>query len=296
MTGIPAHEEENNIGKLLDFLCYACHSKEIEDIYVVSSGSMDRTDKIVLSYAQRDPRVHLIVEEERKGKISALNVLLTESERYDWLIYMGADNLPEKGAISTLMNRLREVGVDAVGGKPVPLNPPENLTGFFAHLLWNLHHLTSLQFPKLSGELMAFRAGIIHELSPTIINDDMYLQHLLEQKGRKVEYCAEAKVYLMGPTSLKDFIRQRRRVFVGHRQIESLTGRKVPTMRWPKWTLILRACPFTGFKGCVYALLFVAFQALALLLSKWDLKRGQLPYKWDIAKTTKILHYDNSKM
>lgn len=288
MIGIPAHEEEKNIGKLLEFLCNNC-SEEIDDIYVVSSGSKDATDKITLSYSEKDPRVHLIVEEERRGKASALNLLLKESEKYDFLVYMGADNLPEEKAISALISKLKQEDLDAAGARPVPLNPKETLAGFFAHLLWNLHHLISLKSPKLSGELMAIKTGVVHGLPPAIINDDMYLQSLFEQRGLRLGYCHDAKVYLMGPNTLMDFIKQRRRVFVGHKQMESLTGKKVPTMRWPKWRQILKACPFTGFKGGAYALLFVAFQALALLLSRWDLYRNNLPYKWDMAKTTKTL-------
>jgi len=288
MIGIPAYEEANNIGKLLDFLCNDW-SQEIDDIYVVSSGSKDGTDKITLSYSEKDPRVHLIVEGERRGKASALNILLKESEKYDFLIYMGADNLPEKGAISALISKLKEEDLVAVGARPVPLNSKETLTGFFVHVLWNLHHLFSLKSPKLSGELMAFKTGLVHTLPPAIINDDMYMQSFFEQRGLKLGYCHEAKVYLMGPSTLMDFIKQRRRVFVGHKQVESLTRKKVPTMRWPELGQILKACPFSGVKGGAYALLFVAFQTLALLISRWDLYRNNLPYKWDIAKTTKTL-------
>jgi len=288
MIGIPAYEEEKNIGKLLDVLCNDC-SDEIDGIYVVSSGSRDATDKIAMFYSEKDPRVHLITEEERKGKISALNILLAESEKYDVLVYMGADNLPEKGAISTLVNKLKKEEWIAVGGRPIPLNSKENLTGFFAHLLWNLHHLTSLTSPKLSGELMAFKPGKVRNLPSAIINDDMYLQFLFERQGLKVGYCQDAEVYLMGPHTLRDFIKQRRRVFVGHRQVQSLTGKKVFTMKWPGWRLILKGCPFAGLKGRIYALLFIIFQMLALFLSKWDSYRSKLPCKWDVAKTTKTL-------
>ncbi len=293
MIGIPAYEEEKNIGKLLEFLCNNC-SHEIEGIYVVSSGSRDATDKIATFYSQKDPRVHVITEKERKGKTSALNILLTLSEKYDVFVYMGADNLPAKGAITALVNRLKKEDLVAVGSRPIPLNPKGNLTGFFAHLLWNLHHLTSSTSPKLSGELMAFKTGKVGNLPPAVINDDMYLQSAFELKGLKVGYCQDAWVYLMGPHTLRDFIKQRRRVFVGHSQVQSLTGKKVSTMRWPGWRSIVKGSPLTGLKGSIFALLFVVFQTLALLLSKWDLCRGKLPHRWDVARTTKTLDVKRS--
>lgn len=289
MIGIPAYEEENNIGKLLNFLLQNC-SNNFHCIYVISSGSKDRTDEIVSSYSHKYPKIKLITEGERKGKVSALNKLLTIlEEKYEVLIYMGADNIPEKRAISKLLNYLRNDDTAAVGGRPVPINSKNNLMGFFAHLLWNLHHLISLEHPKISGELMAFKKGVLRELPIEIINDDLYIQSIFEFDNYNVKYCSDAIVYLKGSETINDFIKQRRRIFIGHKQIESALGKRAPTMRLPKWSLILKACPFTGLKGCLYAVLFVFFQGLAFLLSLWDFHRGKLPYKWDMVKTSKTL-------
>ena len=64
--GIPAHNEEANIGRLLenlltqpleDFLI-------LEEIIVVTSGCTDRTEKIVDKFAKKDERIKHIREEE----------------------------------------------------------------------------------------------------------------------------------------------------------------------------------------------------------------------------------------
>lgn len=287
MLGIPAYEEESNIDNLLTFLINNCLN-DVDCIYVVSSGSKDRTNEIVESYAKKFSKIHLIVEEERKGKASALNKLLTLLDNnYEVMVYLGADNLPEKGSMNKLIKCLSEEGVSVVGGKPVPVNGADGLAGFFAHVLWNLHHLISLETPKISGEMMAFKKGILREAPPTLINDDLYIQAICEMNNHDMKYCPEATVFLKGPETISDFLRQRRRIFVGHKQIKSMLGKRAPTMRWQNMNLLLRACPYTGVKGSIYAIMFVFFQGLAYSLSLFDFFLGRLPYKWDMVKTSK---------
>lgn len=289
MLGIAAFEEEDNIERLLEFLINDSLNY-IDEVYVVSSGSKDKTDEIVSLYSRKNSRIHLILEDNRKGKVSALNQLLSILENdYDIMVYMGADNLPEKGSINHLVECIKQDEIMIVGGRPLPLNNMNKMMGFFAHLLWNLHHLTSLKHPKISGELMAFKKGVINELPPVVINDDMFMQIEYEKKGYSVKYCMDATVFLQGPETLSDFMKQRKRVFIGHKQIEGLLKRKAPTMRWPKWSQIMKASPYKGFKGRFYATLFVITQGLAYILALFDYYRGKLPYKWDIVKTTKKL-------
>ena len=79
MIGIAVSNEEQNIGALLENLTNSV-PPEVETICVVSSGSTDRTNEIVQDFAKDDARIQLIVENERNGKASALNLLLEQSE------------------------------------------------------------------------------------------------------------------------------------------------------------------------------------------------------------------------
>src|SRR5665647_25990 len=294
MIGIAASNEEQNIGNLLETLV-ACSPPEIETICVISSGSTDRTNEIVQQYSHRDQRIQLITEIERNGKASALNILLEQSENYDYMLYTGGDNIPCSEAIVHLIDVLKEDDADIVGARPIPVNDPRTFMGFCCHLLWNLHHESSLEVPKITGELMALKTKIIRELPPAIINDDAYVQIICEMKKRKIAYCPEAQVLLKGPSTLHDFLTQRRRVFVGHQQLEYLVGKKISTMRVPKWKDIMKACPFSGLKGRTYAIGFVILQGIAFMFAKWDFARHNLPIKWKIVKSTKNLQ-NNSEL
>jgi glycosyltransferase involved in cell wall biosynthesis len=289
MIGIPAYQEEKNIGKLLSKLIEIADS-EIRAIYIVSSGSKDKTNEIVTSFMKKDSRIRLIAESERQGKTSALNILLQKSESYDIMVFMGADNLPDDSGITILLNRIIEGHSDIVGARPVPINENTSFSGFCSHLLWNLHHEISSNplTPKISGELMAFRTGVIKQLPPAIINDDMYIQLIFQRQGSIVEYFPESKVFLRGTLTLGDMIRQRRRIFVGHRQIRFLFGKKIPTMSL-RWGQLMKAIPSRGWRSRFYVAFFILIQSLSFVLSVFDFYFGNLPFKWEMAETTKTL-------
>lgn len=288
IIGIPAFNEEQNIGMLLDFLIKDA-PEEIKAIYVVSSGSTDRTDEIVISRQGKDSRIHLISEPVRKGKASAMNTLLSKAKDYKAIVCIDADHLPAPNTIKLLIESLKNNKLGAVSARLVPVNDMNKLTGFCVHLTYNLHHLISLNAPKISGECMAFRTGVIREIMPTVVNEDVYTQMLFLNKGYEIGYCSEAKVLLKGPLTVREFFRQRRRIFAGHHQIRYLFGRVASTMKWPGWKVIFRACPIDGVKAKFYLLVFIALQGFALLISIWDFLTGKVPYKWPIIEGTKSI-------
>ena len=177
IIGIPAFNEEKNIGKLLDFLIKDI-PQESEAICVVSSGSLDGTDGIVVSRRKKDSRIYLISESERGGKASALNTILDEGKNHDAIVCIDADHLPTQISTKLLIEFLNDNKVGAVSGRLIPVDNPNNLVGFCVHLTYNLHHLISLEAPKISGECMAFKTGVIREILPTVVNEDVYIQML----------------------------------------------------------------------------------------------------------------------
>ena len=287
MIGIPVHNEEAAIQKTLDALMEDL-PKEIDSIYIVSC-STDTTDQIVLSHGRIDSRVKLCTEGSRRGKAAAMNRILELGKEHDAIVCLGGDNIPEVHAIRNLVEELRDEGVGIVGGRPVPLNSPNGLFGYCAHMVMNLHHLVSLSYPKITGELFAFKTGIISEIPPRIVNDDVFLQFLFEIKGFKAKYVPHSRVYLMGPTSSADFIEQRRRVFVGHLQAERSFSKKVPTNKLGVLKLIPEAAPKIGMKGLVFTAIFLFLMGIARVMARWDFLNSNFPYRWKVVRTTKRL-------
>jgi cellulose synthase/poly-beta-1,6-N-acetylglucosamine synthase-like glycosyltransferase len=291
LIGIPAHNEQENIGKTVEFLAnrYPSHG-----ILVVSSGSTDMTDTIVRQLMSQYPNVELVVEPQRRGKSLALSRLLRRlNEGYCVMIYMGADNIPDEGAINKLLQRLNsDAKLGLIGGRPVPLNDPNTLAGWMTHLLWGVHHEISVQEPKVSGELCAIRAGTVYDTPPTIINDDAYLQFVVQMNEYTVGYEPSAVVYLRGPGTVRDFFDQRYRVTLGHYQVEQFLGGKLPTTYATRniriaWKVRKRV---GRLKESSWFLFFLIVSGLVVAKALIDFYiRRQLPYKWKAISSTKNL-------
>ena len=288
LIGILAHNEAEKIGILLDNLTreYSEH-----DILVISSGSSDGTEDIVREIISRQKNVKLITEEKRRGKSFALGTLLNELNKgYDVLIYMGADNIPKEGAINKLLCRLRPNDVGLVGSRPIPVNRSHDLFGWISHLMWDVHHEISLKEPKISGEMCALKSGIVHDIPPTVINDDAYLQLITRLSGEKVVYGSEVVVYLRGPENVKDFFNQRYRISIGHYQVEQLLGTKLPTTNAKRNVSIAwKVKNKTGlFKTALWFMFFLMLSSVIVLNAWFDFYiRRKLPYKWRILGSTK---------
>jgi cellulose synthase/poly-beta-1,6-N-acetylglucosamine synthase-like glycosyltransferase len=288
LLGIAAHNEEKNIGGLLSFLTKE-HS--VDKIVIVSS-STDRTNSIVEEFAKDTGSiVSLIAESERKGKSSACNTLIEYAAKkgFDIIVYLGGDNLPLRGSIEALLSGFDSERVGVVGGKPEPVDDPNTFLGWATNLQWNIHHVISSSHPpKISGELMAFRAGVVREIPIAIINDDAYIQLVGLAKGYEGRYCPSAVVKLKGCSSSREFVLQRRRVYLGHLQVLFLTGLKLTTFKWRLYPKVLRkSLPSFGPKQLCYLCGAIILQMWAYLLALVDFHLYRLPYKWEIARTTK---------
>jgi cellulose synthase/poly-beta-1,6-N-acetylglucosamine synthase-like glycosyltransferase len=288
LVGIAAHNEEKNIQGLLSVVTQERH---IDQVLVVSS-STDRTNSIVEQFAQRSPSVSLIAEATRRGKSSACNTIIDYAEKhgFDIIVYLGADNLPLRGSISALLSGFESESVGVVGGKPEPVDSPDNFLGWASHLQWNMHHTLSCKYePKISGELMAFKTDIVREIPVAIINDDAYIQLVGESKGYVCKYVRFARAKLKGCSSVKDVVLQRRRVYLGHLQTLFMTGRKLATFSWRHYPKVLKdSLPSFGPRQVFYLVGAVILQGWSYLLALVDFHLFRLPYKWEVAQSTKV--------
>lgn len=224
--GIMAHNEEKNIGLLLDkLLMQAENAKFPFNITVVASGCTDGTEEIVRTYENRDIRVKLLTEKQRKGKTSAINLFLNQTKS-DLLIISSADIIPANNTLQKFLNAFSDSSIGMVGGRPIP-QPYPGLTASLNNLLWELHHEIASERPKL-GELVAFR-NIIDEIPKETITDEAAIEAIITQNGLKLKYLPEVIIYNHTPKSLASFIKQRVRNFVGHLYIKKKMYYKVST-------------------------------------------------------------------
>jgi len=216
-VGIMAHNEEKNINRTLNSVINQKLDRvRIDEIIVVSSGSTDKTNDIIRKFSRRDNKIKLIEEQERTGKANAINIFLGKS-RNDNLVLISGDVVPEVGTVEVLCSRL----VDTVGvvvGRPVPKNV-SGILGGVVDLEWRIHHELSLNKPKL-GEMIVFRK-VFDQIGRTAV-DEEFIGMLIERAGFRSMYVPDAIVNNTGPKTIKDFIKQRRRIYSGHLELSRL--------------------------------------------------------------------------
>ncbi|MBA2284900.1 MAG: glycosyltransferase, partial [Ktedonobacteraceae bacterium] len=217
--GIMAYNEEANIARTVRALLeQRISTASIEEIIVVASGCTDRTVPIVAEIARQDARVKVCVQEKREGKASAVNLFLKEASS-PIAILIGADVIPESSAIEVLCAPFKDPAVGMVGGRPIPVNDRTTFMGHAVHLLWRLHDRVARQTPKL-GEVIAFR-NVISGIPATSAVDEISIQALISQLGYRLLYKPECVVYNKGPVTVRDFLKQRRRIYAGHLKVRS---------------------------------------------------------------------------
>jgi len=285
-VGITAHNEEKNIGKLLDAMIHQkLDQVEISEIIVVASGCTDNTVEIIREHASQDVRIKLFVQENREGKTSAINVFL-QNAREDICVLESGDTLPREDSIENLVKLFENPSVGMTGAQKVPVNVPEHVVGYMSHLRLQMEHQLCLEIPR-TGELIAFRKVFTH-LPPDVAMDEAFVEAIVIKRGLEVHYAPDALVYNMGPETLGEFIMQRRRNYAGHLHLRRKYGYRVSSL---DSTRVLRI----GFEevwkavrlvGTLVALALV--EGLARFLGAYDYYiKGRKHVVWDIAWTTK---------
>ncbi len=285
--GIMAHNEEANIGRLLARVRESrLNDVEIAEIIVVASGCTDGTEDVVRAAAVLDPRICLISQPTREGKASAMNLFIQHASS-DVLVLSSADLLPGEDTLERLVAPFADPEIGMTASRPEPVNDPATFMGFAAHLLWDLHHEMNLSGFK-AGELVAFRK-VFERIPPHTAVDEASVEPLIRGQGYAVRYVPEAIVYNKGPDTVEDFLRQRRRIYAGHLEMQRQLGYSVSTMSGTKIAgLLLRHLDWRP-KQFLWTCRVVAMEVYGRFLGRRDFKSRRSHTVWEIASTTKEL-------
>ena len=285
-VGITAHNEEANITEiLLAMLNQRLHTVEITEVIVVASGCTDRTEEIVLDLAETYPLIQLYVQEKREGKTSAINVFLKHAKEKICVLESG-DTIPHEDAIENMVRMFGDPAVGMTGAHKVPVNTPEHIVGFLSHLRLKMEHQLCLEIPRL-GELIAFRK-VFDQIPPDVAMDEAFVEALVVRRGLQVRYAPDAVVFNMGPETVSDFIKQRRRNHAGHLHLKAKYNYEVSSMGAPR-LLKLAVDEIWGALRLIWILGVLGFlEGYARLLGWWDYRiHNRTHVVWDIAWTTK---------
>ena len=285
-VGITAHNEEANIGQLLEAMCrQQLREVAITEIIVVASGCTDRTEEIVREHMQRDPRIQLIVQPRREGKTSAVNQFL-KAAREDICVLESGDTCPREDSVENLVRMFRDPSVGMTGAQKVAVNTPDHVVGYLSHLRLRLEHQLCLEIPRL-GEMIAFRKVFDH-IPPDVAMDEAFVEALVVRRGLQVRYAPDAVVYNMGPETVGDFIRQRRRNYAGHLYLKAKYGYRVSSLDSRRVLRIALEEVWSALRVLYVLAALASLEALSRLLGAYDFYvRKERHVVWDMAWTTK---------
>lgn len=289
-VGITAHNEEANIGRLLEaMLNQRLDQVEISEIIVVASGCTDSTCDIVRGFATKEPRIKLLTQDEREGKVSAVNLFLKHAQEEICVLESG-DTLPGEDSVENLVSIFRDPQLGMAGAHKVPVNVPDHVIGYLSHLRLTLEHSLCLEIPRL-GEMIAFRK-VFDQIPPDVAMDEAFVEALMIDRGLQVRYAPDAMVYNMGPETFSDFVRQRRRNYAGHLHLKHKYGYRVSSLDNVRVARLALGEAWAAISRTVRLLYILtalaAIEIYSRVLGSYDYYvKGDKHVVWDMAWTTK---------
>ncbi|MGD0688167.1 MAG: glycosyltransferase [Candidatus Bathyarchaeia archaeon] len=235
--GICAADSAANLERLLDLIETESYPSGLmlKKVVLVASGCDASALLFARELARRDRRFVLIEEPIRRGKSVAINQIIQNFDG-QFLVLVNSDALPERGAISRLLNEImRDEKIGMVSGLPI-VSGGAGLAGSVLELMWGVHNefLRELNVDDLNNrccdELLVLRGEALHELPPDTVNDGAYLAGTAYLAGYTIGFCQTAKVKIDVPKNFVDVIRQRRRIVYGHLQIWKKVGKSPKTL------------------------------------------------------------------
>ena len=220
---ITAFKEPKTIGRAIS----AIAKQKIADEIIVSAP-----DNETLSVAKRLSSKYkniVLVRDKGVGKPAALNLAVSKAKG-DILILTDGDVYVSKYSLKHLLKKMEESNIGAVSGNPVSLNPKTNKYGFWAYMLTGVAdeiRKESVSKDKrffCSGYLFAIRRKLFPKLPENLLSEDGYISHKVYQKGFKIKYSEDAKVFVKYPDNFSDWIKQKKRSAGGYNQMKIIIG------------------------------------------------------------------------
>lgn len=200
---IPAHNEEDVIGKCLDSIL---KQKGDYEIIVVNDGSTDKTREIVEEYVKKYPEKVKLINFAHGHSAAFARNRGAEKARGEWIIFIDADQIVEKSFLKRVDEFLRE-------------NP--EITGS-DYLVFSYKPKTIFQKAWSAYRKSYPSIGLIHIIKRKVFkelkgfNEKIFYYEDTEfmERFHKAEYKFKGPVntvvYHIEPASLNDFLRQRK--------------------------------------------------------------------------------------
>lgn len=218
---IPARNEEQVIGPLIESLQKQEYSNTAYDIYVLVNNSQDQTEKIALNQGTRV--IHM--DREVCSKAEVLKVAfekLQSDSKIEAYIILDADNLADAQFLEQ-MNRAYGHGYQLYQGRRTGKNIQDSWLSscyevfyILQNMVFNHAHMQKGHSASLNGTAWMMKRSFLKEYGfpVELLTEDIELSAIAALKGERIGYVHEAFVYDEYPATIKmAWIQLRRWVF-----------------------------------------------------------------------------------
>lgn len=203
------------------------YKKNKIDYEIIVLAPDKETLEVVKDFSRKNPRIRSI-KDPGKGKPTALNIGFSKAKG-DLLILTDGDVYVSNISLKYLIKHFKEnkIGLGGVSARVVSTNDLKKMFGFWAFLLTNGFHKLRLKQTRLnkniicSGYLYAIKSNIIKKIPEDALADDAFISLMLNKKSHKTIYEPHAKVFVLYPDNLVDWIKQKKRTAARYYQLNN---------------------------------------------------------------------------
>jgi poly-beta-1,6-N-acetyl-D-glucosamine synthase len=208
---IPTYNEASIIGYKLENSSKLTYPKSLLEIVVVDSNSTDNTVEIIKTFSekQKNLKITLIVEKERKGKSFALNNALTQCKG-EIVVISDADCFWPSDILEKALPYLADPSVGAIGGPKILFNAKQTwITRMEERYLKSANYLRLGESKAGStvffeGGFSAFKREDLDKFDPYITgSDDCSTIIGVIEKNYRAMLVEEAKFYSSFPATFR---------------------------------------------------------------------------------------------
>ncbi|MFH1438981.1 MAG: glycosyltransferase [Candidatus Woesearchaeota archaeon] len=229
---IMTYNEERAIAKKIQNSIEIDYPHDKLEIFVVDSASNDKTQliarKIIEEFYKNNPKdkriIKLISQPKREGKASGINFGM---EHADGNILMITDGnaMMNKNAIRNIVRHFDDPKVGGVCGRFEARDMHGSSVGSGGSIYWRIERILRQGESNIdscihmSGEITAFRSGVIDKLDTTQLSEDFDMAVSIRKKGFRIIYEPYAIAYEPAPTNVNDLKTQKKRITIGTLQV-----------------------------------------------------------------------------
>lgn len=185
--------------------------------FIVTDGSSDRTAEIVARY----PAVKLFHEDERRGKIHAVNRVM-KFVKTPIVIFSDANTNLNREAVKNIVRHYQDATVGGVAGEKRILKKDEdNASGSGEGLYWKYESFLKKKDSDVNsvigaaGELFSLRTNLFEEPAENMLIEDFYISVKITMNGHRFVYEPEAYAIETASASVGEEWKRKVRISAG---------------------------------------------------------------------------------